>query len=77
MKTCPVCGAVAFDDAEICYGCLYRFGEEGSHAEIAPTAKEPSSQASARKASGFLIKLVPLDNPSSDVVWACEVEAVC
>ena len=27
MKTCPVCHAVAFDDAAICYGCLYRFDE--------------------------------------------------
>lgn len=25
MKTCPVCKAQAFDDAEVCYGCLYRF----------------------------------------------------
>ena len=26
MKSCPVCGAVTFDDAEVCYGCLHRFG---------------------------------------------------
>ncbi|WP_165046134.1 MULTISPECIES: hypothetical protein [unclassified Adlercreutzia] len=28
MKVCPVCGARAFDDAEVCYGCLHRFAEE-------------------------------------------------
>lgn len=27
MKTCPVCGARAFDDAETCFGCLHRFGD--------------------------------------------------
>lgn len=25
MKTCPVCHAVAFDDATICFGCMYRY----------------------------------------------------
>ena len=27
MKECPICGARAFDDARICYGCLYRFSQ--------------------------------------------------
>ena len=26
MKECPVCSAVTFDDMDICYGCLHRFG---------------------------------------------------
>lgn len=25
MKVCPVCKAVAFDDATVCYGCLHDF----------------------------------------------------
>ncbi len=25
MKTCPVCNAKAFDDMDVCYGCLHRF----------------------------------------------------
>ena len=33
MKVCPVCNALAFDDAPICYGCLYRFEEEGDCSE--------------------------------------------
>lgn len=28
MKECPICKAIAFDDAKICYGCLHRFDEE-------------------------------------------------
>lgn len=27
MKTCPICKAGAFDDAEVCYGCLHRFSQ--------------------------------------------------
>ena len=33
MKICPVCGARAFDDALICYGCLYRYEEEREYLE--------------------------------------------
>lgn len=28
MKTCPICRARTFDDAEVCYGCMHRFGGE-------------------------------------------------
>lgn len=28
MKSCPVCKATTFDDMEICFGCLHRFGEK-------------------------------------------------
>lgn len=27
MKTCPICNAKAFDDMDVCYGCLHRFDE--------------------------------------------------
>lgn len=27
MRRCPHCGALAFDDMETCYGCLYHFTE--------------------------------------------------
>lgn len=37
MKTCPVCRSIAFDDAAICYGCLYDFAKEEEGAEAAPT----------------------------------------
>lgn len=29
MKECPICKAISFDDAKICYGCLHRFEDEG------------------------------------------------
>jgi hypothetical protein len=28
LKKCPVCGATLFDDAKICYGCMYEFGSD-------------------------------------------------
>lgn len=35
MKVCPTCKARAFDDADICYGCMYRFGSEPTR-EVQP-----------------------------------------
>lgn len=50
MKVCPVCKARAFDDMEVCYGCLHRFGEEAS----APGEKDARlrSNASAQMSHG-------------------------
>ena len=28
MRVCPVCHARAFDDAEVCYGCMHRFSSK-------------------------------------------------
>ncbi|OUO92123.1 hypothetical protein B5F40_01985 [Gordonibacter sp. An230] len=44
MKVCPVCHARAFDDAEVCFGCLHRFGasEPGQSSEKA-REKGPSN----------------------------------
>lgn len=41
MKTCPTCGARAFDDAEVCYGCLHRYGEDPARPAGSPTAPDP------------------------------------
>lgn len=34
MKTCPVCQAKAFDDARVCYGCLYRYDDSEPRLDI-------------------------------------------
>ena len=34
MKKCPVCAAVTFDDAEVCYGCRYCFGAGGTASDV-------------------------------------------
>lgn len=46
MKTCPVCHARAFDDAEVCFGCLHRFAED-------EPPKPAPSQGGDAAAQGF------------------------
>lgn len=46
MKTCPICGSRAFDDAEVCFGCLHRYGEEPAEPRpkvAAPVAMPPGA----------------------------------
>ncbi|MEA5019883.1 MAG: hypothetical protein VB027_05900 [Gordonibacter sp.] len=53
MKACPVCHARTFDDAEICYGCMYRY--EGARPTPIPvgrhasTLKDVDSQGSSHR----------------------------
>ena len=46
MKTCPVCRARAFEDAEVCYGCLHRFDGDGRDSAV---AEEKIGRASCRE----------------------------
>ena len=50
MKTCPVCGAKAFDDMDVCYGCLHRFDEKRSVAS--PNSVEPDSRDGGKGVGG-------------------------
>ena len=43
MKSCPVCGAVAFDDAQTCFGCLHRYGADGPSAGARVSAAPPAA----------------------------------
>lgn len=49
MKACPVCGARAFDDAEVCYGCLHQFGSEDAQglAQVAAPIEEAVARREA------------------------------
>lgn len=57
MKTCPICHAVAFDDAAVCFGCLYRFEEESEGGErasqnlVQENIDEPEERDDGRMAS--------------------------
>lgn len=43
MKTCPVCQARTFEDAEVCYGCLHRFDiDEGDTSRAGETTWNPA-----------------------------------
>lgn len=34
MKACPICRAMTFDDAEVCYGCMHRFAEKAGYGGV-------------------------------------------
>lgn len=40
MKACPICKSMSFDDMEICFGCMHRFGEESLVASKLSNAEE-------------------------------------
>ena len=64
MKTCPICNAVTFDDAETCFGCMHRFADsEGD-------ASDPAGHIDLPR---FLITMTPIRE--GDIVnWSFEVE---
>ena len=72
MKTCPVCQARTFDDADVCYGCLYRFEDE----EALPQQQEaPETQDMLVDAPpAFSIRFTPQPIESGGMVWNCAVE---
>ncbi len=47
MKMCPVCKAVSFDDADICYGCLHRFDKASGKHKGKPRAKHTAEQTTS------------------------------
>lgn len=54
MKTCPVCKARAFDDAQVCYGCLHKFSQQetANYQVFSPTSHAMGVNDSA-KANGL------------------------
>lgn len=79
MKVCPVCGAVAFDDAVMCFGCLHRFGEEGLGVDASEGGEmdgHVAAQAAATVAVApeFLIRFRPTPGDDGCLTWSCAVE---
>ena len=52
MKTCPVCRAGAFDDAEVCYGCLHRFSQGDAQAFVASSVTSAPNSSESGGAVG-------------------------
>lgn len=50
-KVCPRCGEALFDDMDVCYGCLYEFGEQVGPAEVPGMPPD----------TGDLLATIPLD----------------
>lgn len=44
MKKCPVCGSIAFDDATVCFGCMFRYsGQAPKHQSDAVKGESPTT----------------------------------
>lgn len=70
MKTCPVCQAKAFDDAEVCYGCLHRFERKEELAAACEEDKDQKHDASHaqivqdRRSLAPRVEHAPKDTPA-------------
>lgn len=71
MKSCPICGASAFDDASTCYGCLHQYAPGDQASPVAATVEQPA-RAAARSPQ-FLITLDPVERVGG-FAWSCSVE---
>lgn len=74
MKECPICKAVAFDDAQVCYGCLHRFEPgEGAMRIDGGCGQGSAGGAPPAPASPPAPQAVSLSVPASDIVVRIEV----
>lgn len=71
MKECPVCHALAFDDAARCFGCLHVFGKK----EGEPRHAVPQESVREHESARFLLSLIPTESEEG-LRWKCSVELV-
>lgn len=80
MKTCPICGAIAFDDAETCFGCLHAFAategeaDQQARAQVAGAPFGRHGRTLGPDSVSFVLSLVPTSQPGGGFSWACTVE---
>lgn len=78
MKTCPICGAIAFDDAETCFGCLHNYaagsGPASGPKQVAGEGgDEPVALVGGDDMPTFVIRVIP--SPMlKRADWTCTVE---
>ena len=83
MKTCPVCRSMAFDDAEVCYGCLDRYQEEGGpcdsarpatgQASVAAPQRQQAAVAAGRLGEGARLEAPPVAKAMQDEARVMDV----
>lgn len=76
MKTCPICGARAFDDAEVCYGCLHRYegADMGVPGPVAPVAPPGPATPAASPGPAAPVASPCASAPSGDAGWVVRFE---
>ncbi|WP_165172007.1 hypothetical protein [Adlercreutzia sp. ZJ242] len=84
MKTCPVCKTTLFDDMDVCYGCMYRFGsnpqlERKAQLDGAGSGGDPKDPAKGPKAEGrgdlrtWSVRLEVRNRSDPGQTWAVEL----
>ena len=81
MKTCPVCHAVAFDDATTCFGCMHRFDTDPYDGRpLAPLSNDDPfphdndrSTVTIDAPLSFLVSLTPVQRGDA-TTWTCSIE---
>ena len=69
MKVCPVCHARAFDDAEVCYGCMHRFS--GKEPVAAPMSGDAHKGGAVKTSSQEAQMRAQAPNPGANAApWA-------
>lgn len=71
MKQCPICQSIAFDDAEICFGCLHDFSGD----EAVVSAPSPATIIDDAPPA-FVIQIKPERERSGLTSWTCTVDLV-
>ena len=69
MRICPVCHARAFDDAEICYGCMHRFGIKDAAASPVPGGAHKGGNARSLPKEAQMCVQMPISGQSA-APWA-------
>lgn len=78
MKMCPVCRTTLFEDMEVCYGCLYRFGSEPALEKAARQLEEDPAKAGggaigAGDLRRWAVRLEVRSWSNPDQVWTAEL----
>ena len=71
MKTCPICRAVAFDDAAVCFGCLHEFTPDD---EVGAGDGSSGEAVASDAPPAFLIQIKPERERSGRTSWTCTVD---
>ena len=72
MKQCPICHALAFDDAKTCFGCLYDYAANDAPEVMPDTESGPAPEAPP----AFVIQIKPERERSGLTSWTCTVDLV-
>jgi len=82
MKECPICGSTTFDDAAVCFGCLYRFGKDDKKLQAVAAARhvrESSPHAEAARSEhgySFNVSVRAVADAAGATSWQCAVRQV-